>query len=87
MQIVKYFIDDQLISFVVLHLPLLMCIKTPKQLSWWLLTVSHGMAHIIHPAFIGIVPKWYKFIQRKLYISTNEIQIRPGTGKHKMPRL
>lgn len=55
--IIKRSVDSffsPVISFLLIHLLLLPFLKTFKSKLWFLLTVTHGLAHIYHPAFYGI---------------------------------
>ena len=52
----KYISDSvfsQVVSFLILHIPLIYLLNDYKDYLWYVLTVLHGLAHIYHPAFRG----------------------------------
>ena len=52
--IIKILIPDLLISFLILHsIPLYFLAKDRQDLLWFVITILHGIAHIIHPAYYG----------------------------------
>lgn len=52
---VMMFIPNLLFSFLALHLSLIFFVKDWKDLLWSVITVLHGIAHIIHPAYHGTI--------------------------------
>lgn len=60
---VTKFTDNKMLSFLITHLSLMLLMfyetnnmdKIKCSISWWILTILHGMAHITHPAFNGVI--------------------------------
>ncbi len=49
-------ISYKLYSFLLLHLSVLFFCRDLKDIMWLILTIAHGAAHIVHPAFHGLIP-------------------------------
>jgi len=53
--LVSSIISPYWVAFSVIHLLIVPFLKDRKDWLWFLLTWTHGMAHILHPAFFGII--------------------------------
>lgn len=63
--IVRYFsnmisvFNPEVTSFILVHTLLFPFCRTPRKFLWLSLTLAHGLAHVIHPAFLGTTPNPY----------------------------
>lgn len=52
---IHYFINNSLVSFFIVHLIFVDLCNDRYDLLWFLITILHGIAHIIHPAYHGTI--------------------------------